>query len=381
MSFQPKMRKWLPIALALATSACTNDSPLAIDSDLLLPGQRGQAALQLGPVAATLDSSAARSIPIAAGYVLAANLDEIESHALVRFDSLSALQNPVNKAVLNVTVARTANDINTTYALLQAHVVRAAWDPATVQWEDMASGQYDPQPLATSLGSRGATSYSFTLDTSVVNAWRRKALPNYGLLLEVLPVGVGMEISKFSLQLEVSNTPASVNQTATHTAFVARRLPGADLLPGPVYVGHYVGKNEKYQASLFFDLDSIPKGATISRAVFRAQIDTTLSQFAHGPVNLELLLLTEAQLDPIQALADTLGPLRRFTVTAASRQVESVITDLIQFAINNSSFHGLALRSSGTLLDRSRVAFYSRETDLARAPRLLVHYTLPPAGR
>lgn len=381
MSFQPKLKMWLAIALALATSACTNDSPLAIDSDLLLPGQRGQAALQLGPVAATLDSSAARPIPIAAGYVLLANLDEIESHALVRFDSLIALKNPVTKAVLNVTVSRTANDINTTYALLQAHVVRAAWDPATVQWEDMASGQYDPHPLATSLGSRGATSYSFTLDTSVVNAWRRNALPNYGLLLDVLPVGVGMEINSSSLQLEVSNSSTSVKQMATHTAFVARRFPGPDLLRGPIYVGHYVGKDETYQASLFFDVDSIPKGATISRAVFRAEIDTMLSQLAHGPVNLELLLLSDQQADPVKALPDTLGPFRQFTVTAASRQVESVITDLVQYAINNAHFYGLLVRASGTLLDRSRIAFYSRETDLARAPRLLVHYTLPPVGR
>ncbi|MDZ7266140.1 MAG: DNRLRE domain-containing protein [candidate division KSB1 bacterium] len=381
MSLPLKFKKWLPVALALAAVACTNDSPLAIDSELLLPGQRGQAALQLGPLAAMLDSSAARPIPVATGYVLSANLDEIESRALVRFDSLVAVKNPITKAVLNVTVSRTANDINTTYALMQAHVVRAAWDPATVQWEDMAAGQFDAQPLATSLGSRGATLYAFTLDTSLVNAWRRKAQPNHGFLIEVLPVGVGMEISDFSLQLEAAGTTTAINQKATRTAFVARRIPGAALPPGPVYVGHYVGKNEKYQAALFFNLNAIPKGATISRAVFRAQIDTTVSQFAHGPVNLELFLLAEAQADPLTAPADTLGPSRQFTVTASSRQVESVVTELIQYAINRSGFHGLLVRPLGTLLDRSRVAFYSRETDLSRAPQLLVHYTLPPAGR
>lgn len=117
------------VFLMLLLAGCSNDSPLDINSALVIPGQRGLAAQQLGPAPAALDSVAAKAIPIAANYLLVANLDEIQSRVLIKFDTLASLSTPIDStAKLFVNVTRNANDINSTYILLQAYKVTAAWD-------------------------------------------------------------------------------------------------------------------------------------------------------------------------------------------------------------------------------------------------------------
>lgn len=367
--------------LLVLLAGCSNDSPLDINSALVIPGQRGLAALQLGPAPAALDSVAAKAIPIAANYLLVANLEEIQSRVLIKFDSLVTLGAPIDSAAkLTVSVTRNANDINSTYILLQVHKVTAAWDEKTASWDNFTADKFDPQPIATSLGSRGATSYSFSLDTSLVNSWRRQPQSNFGLLIDVLPLGVGMEIGKPSLQLSFKNKNV-VAQIASQNTLIFRPASVPDLVNGPVYVGNYVGQEKKYQSTFYFNLDSIPKGATINRAIFKAQIDTLSSALQRGPVTLEFFLLKEPQLNPVSALADSSRPYVLAIANTTTRQLEYTVTDMLQAAINNNGWHGFILQSPGTLLDRSYVTFYSRETDLARAPQLLVYYSLPPQGK
>lgn len=369
------------VFLMLLLAGCSNDSPLDINSALVIPGQRGLAAQQLGPAPAALDSVAAKAIPIAANYLLVANLDEIQSRILIKFDTLASLSTPIDStAKLFVNVTRNANDINSTYILLQAYKVTAAWDEKTVSWDNFTPDKFDPQPIATSLGSRGATAYSFTIDTSLVNAWRRQPQSNYGLLIDVLPLGVGMEISKPRLQLNFKNRNV-ITQAASSDTLIFRPASGPDLVNGPVYVGNYVGQEKKYQSTFYFNLDSIPKGATINRAIFKAQIDTLSSALQRSPVTLEFFLLKEPQLNPVSARADSAAPYVLSLANKTTSQLEYTVTDMLQYAVNNEGWHGFVLQSPGTLLDRSYVTFYSRETDLTRAPQLLVYYSLPPQGR
>lgn len=371
----------LHLLFLLLVIACSNDSPLDINSELIIPGQRGVAAVQLGPAPAALDSASAKAIPIAANYLLIANLEEIQSRVLVKFDTLASLGAPVDSsAILTVSVKRNANDINSTYSLLQVYKVTSAWDEKTVSWDNFTEDKFDPQPIATSLGSRGATAYTFSIDTSLVNTWRRQPQSNYGLLIDVLPLGIGMEINKPSLRLNFKNTGV-ITQSASSDTLIFRPTPVPDLARGPVYTGNHVGQDKKYQSTFFFNLDSIPKGATINRAVFKAQIDTLSSALQRGPVTLEFFLLKEPRLDPITTPADSSGPYVLATANSTTRQLEYTVTDMLQYAINNQAWYGFILQAPGTLLDRSYVTFYSRETDLTRAPQLLVYYSLPPQGK
>lgn len=369
------------VFLILLLTGCSNDSPLDINSDLVIPGQRGLAAQQLGPSPTDLDSVAAKSIPIPANYLLIANLEEIQSRVLIKFDTLASLSAPIDSAAkLTVSVTRNANDINSTYILLQVYKVTAAWDEKTVSWDNFTPDKFDPQPLATSLGSRGAASYTFSIDTSLVNSWRRQPQSNHGLLIDVLPLGVGMEIRKPVLQLNFKNRNV-ITQAASSDTLIFRPTSVPDLVNGPVYVGNYVGQEKKYQSTFYFNLDSIPKGATINRAIFKAQIDTLSSALQRGPVTVEFFLLKAPRLDPVSTPADSAGPYVFSLATTTTRQLEYTVTDMLQYAINNQGWYGFIMQSPGTLLDRSYVTFYSRETDLSRAPQLLVYYSLPPQGK
>lgn len=372
--------------------ACNNDKTIPLSSDFADPsqlGQRQQATQTIG-----IDSTANRiANSFGTIYLWLGKYDNVETKVLLRFAKLSL---PDTVAVVASTLKFHGSLVQGQGADFEAtiHEVTSAWDSSTVTWQSDIFQQslFNPTPMdRQQVNTNKGDSTTFTLDPAVVSSWRTTEGWKKGVLLQA-PNATFMKAfhSHYRTPLQPTLELVTLKRSSTKndttrlspiaSVFVFNRL---NMLPqGPIYVG----LGEQHQSTLFFDVSTIPTNATISRAFVTLEADTLNSAFYSNRIDLELARasidfgLNPLQFDPSRLSSDSLSIVDIDSINATMPKITFSVRSTVQLwvASPQSNFGLVLLPSSFTGRDVTRVAFYSRETDVARAPKLQIEYTLPP---
>jgi hypothetical protein len=392
---------WLLCCVAsfcmLFTLACNDDKTIPLSSGLADPAQLGQR-LQATKTAA-LDSTASKIVnTFGTTNLWLGKFDNMESRVLMRFAKLSL---PDTVTVVAGTLKLHGNLVQGKGADFDAtfHQVIAttAWDSGKVTWENgNFPVEFNPAPMNTQrVSAVKSDSIVFQLDPAVVSSWRTVEGRQQGLVIQA-PGAMFMKAfgSHFStpkppvLELITLKRGSTKNDTTRLSPSVSIYLfqRQAALRQGPLYIG----LGEQHQSTLFFDVSAIPKNATISRALITLEVDTLNSAFYPdrldlqlayvGPVQIENYNFNPLRFEPFGSYQDTLRTAELDTVGTASKQVTFAATSAVQQWVSEAknNFGVILLPVSFSARDLARAAFYSRETDAARAPKLQIEYTLPP---
>ena len=381
----------------LFTLACNDDKTIPLSSGLADPTQLGQR--KQATTAISLDSTANKIInTFGTTNLWLGKFDNMESRVLMRFAKLSL---PDTVTVVAGTLKLHGNLVQGKGADFDATIhqvtATAAWDSGKVTW---GSGNFpvdfNPAPMNTQrVSAVKGDSIIFKLDPAVVSSWRTIEGRQQGVVIQA-PDATFMKAfgSHFStpkqpvlelITLKRGNTKNDTTRLSpTVSIYLFQRQ--AALRKGPLYVG----LGEQHLSSLFFDVSAIPKNATISRALLTMDVDTLNSVFYSSRLDLQLAYVGPVQIpnynfnplrfEPFGAYQDTLRTAELDTVAASLKQVTFAVTNAVQQWVSDSK------NNSGVILfpvsfltrDLTRAAFYSRETDAARAPKLQIEYTLPP---
>ncbi|MCG3118320.1 MAG: hypothetical protein ALAOOOJD_00493 [bacterium] len=369
--------------------ACNNDKTIPLSGDLADPSQLGrrlQATQTIG-----IDSTANRiANTFGTIYLWLGKYDNVETRILLRFAKLNL---PDTVTVVAGTLKFRGSLVQGQGADFEAtiHEVTGTWDSSKVTWPD-AINLFNPTPMdRQQVKTEKADSVTFTLDPAVVSSWNTAEGWKKGVLLQA-PNATFMKAfhSHFRTPLQPTLELVTLKRSSTKndttrlspiaSVFVFNRL---NVLPqGPLYVG----LGEQHQSTLFFDISAIPTNATISRAFLTLEADTLNSAFYSNRIDLELARasvnfgLNPLQFDPARLSSDSLSIVDIDSINATMPKITFSVRSTVQLWVANSQTNlGLVLLpSSFTGRDVTRVAFYSRETDAARAPKLQIEYTLPP---
>lgn len=376
----------------LLAMACNNDKTIPLSSDLVDPSQLGR---RLQAVTAVAIDSTAHKITNTFGTtnLWLGKFDKFESQILIRFARLDL---PDTVSVVAATLklhARLVQGQGTSFNA-EIHEVTSSWDSSKVTWQDdifqkklFNSRPMDVQPAS----SQKSDSIIFKLDPAVVSTWRTKEGREKGVLIQAPNAAFTKAFhSTFSspkqpvLELISLKRGNAKNDTTRHSAtasvFVFRRL--AELDKNPLYVGI----SEQHHSVFFFDVRAIPSTATISRAMMTLEVDTLNSAFYSSRLDVQLLQSTKnfdlnpLLFDPLRFSPDSLRTVDVDSVNASTQRLTFTVTSAVQqWVLDSKNNFGLILFPlSLNGRDLTRAAFYSKEADPARAPRLQIEYTLPP---
>jgi hypothetical protein len=362
----------------LSSFACNNDTPISSQLDLIDPGDRGtiQPPAIMAPVA---DSTGFDVVNTAGGtFLLLGAFDNVESRILVRFAALpDSVVDAKLKLPAHVVMGTGANFAAT------VHEVTTRWDEAKITWGDNNFPvEFNPAAMDTQqITSSSVDTTVFHLDPLLLKDSTGVLIQPHGAaFLKEFHSRVSLEKQPF---LELTAVRNGRNETTRHAAtasvFVFRR--STKLSEGPLYVGN----GEKHQSVFSFNLEALPKNATINRAELTLEVDTLSSTINADEFSAALFLILEdiklspLKLDSLETPADTVQFLQRISVSPSMTSVTFVVTNAAQFWVQEPSRnYGLALLPDFPARDLSRVAFFSRETNLSRAPKLRIEYTTPP---
>ncbi|MDZ7288865.1 MAG: DNRLRE domain-containing protein [candidate division KSB1 bacterium] len=377
--------------------ACNTDTPIAIRPDLVERSNLGN--ILKADISATTDSTAGKTVnTYAASFLLLGKLKNLESRILLRFDPL-----PDTGIVVSAKLQLPADEATGQDGSFDAtvHQVLSAWNQSTITWGDQAFPvQFNPVAMDTQQVTSAQTdTLGFDLAPALVASWltsKDTDRDTAGVLIQAHNAGfIKQFYSRFNsvkqpyLELTTRSkvgdrdTTITTRRSATASVFVFQRqaaLPTSRL---------YVGNGERYQSVLTFrlntsQLDSIPKNATINRALLTLQIDATNTVLVDEK-DVVYLSLYYAQkqygLDTLQlATADSLTFIQSKSVSWTSTSIQFALTSLVQSWVlqppNNYGY--LYLLPDYPSLYLSRVAFYSRRAAEAQAPKLQIEYTTPP---
>jgi len=376
---------------------CNNDTPIANRPDLIDPDDLGKRLQSTTAVA--IDTSAAEAINTYGGsYLALGKFDNFESQMLIRFPKLT-LADTVSfvAGTLKMPEHLTAGKGAAFEATV--HVVTTPWDSSKViKLSDVMS---NPMPFARqqivppAKDTTDVDTVSFKLDSTVVKSWRDSQAAANGILIKAANATFLKTFhSSFSvakrpvLELVTRRRSGTKNDTTRlglgPTVFLFQRF--APLRSGPVYVGN----GEKHTAILYFNLDFLPKSATINRATLTLEVDAANSALAADGVTLRLFPLDTSytayrlNIDTVSVRSEklTISQLLQLSVANANTKTPSFnlpMTSIVQaWILNPSQNLGVALLPAVPRNDFFRAALFSRETNPARAPKLEIVYTTPP---
>jgi len=395
MNLTKKMAVPLYVVLGfglLFVLACNNDKTIPLSSDLVDPSQLGR---RLQAVSTSAIDSTAHKIANTFGTtnLWLGKFDNFESQILIRFARLDL---PDTVSVVAATLKLHARLVQGQATSFDAaiHEVTSAWDSSKVTWQDdifqkklFNSRPLDVQPVR----AEKTDSIVFKLDPAVVSSWRTKEGREKGVLIQAPNAAFTKAFhSNFSspkqpgLELITLKRGNTKNDTTRHSAiasvFVFHRL--AELRKGPLYVGI----SEQHQSVFSFDVASIPSNATISRATMTLEVDTLNSAFYSSRLDLQLIQATinfdlnPLLFDPFRFSPDSLRTVDVDSVNASTQKITFTVTSSVQqWVLDAKNNFGLILFPLAlTGRDLTRAAFYSKDNNAARAPRLQIEYTLPP---
>jgi len=390
-----KLTKKLAVPLyfcALLALACNDDKTIPLGPDLVDPSQRGQR--QQSSKTIVVDSTANKIANTFGTLNLwLGKFDDIESQILIRFARLNL---PDTVTVVAGTLKLHGRLVKGNGAGFEAtiHEVKNSWDSLKVSYQNdiFQKDFFNATPMDQQrAGSAAADSVTFKLDPAVVSAWRTKEGREKGVLIQA-PTATFTKAfhSHFStpkqpvlelITLKGGNTKNDTTRLSpTSSVFVFHRL--VELRKGPIYAG----LGEQHQSALSFDVTSIPPNATISRALLTLEVDTLNSVFYSSRLDLQISQPTKnfdlnpLRFEPFVSYPDSLRATAVDSVNVAINKVTfTVTTPVQQWVLDSKENFGLVLFPvSFTGRDLTRVTFYSKETNAARAPKLQIEYTLPP---
>jgi hypothetical protein len=389
----------VPLYLALmicifSALGCSNDTPTSIRADLVDASDRGQILSTSKPT--TIDSTVGVVLNTAANpFLLLGAFKNVECRILFRFDPLPNLGD-IASAKLKLPTEAAAGQSGEFNATV--HQVTSPWKDSEVTWGDKDFPvTFNPAAMDTQqITASKADTVAFTVDSQVATSW----LNANGTVADTL--GVMMQASGATFLKKIHSRASSLKtpflelifkrtgksdtttrHLATASVFVFQRSGGS--LPAERL---YVGNGERHQSFLFFNLnlansDTIPKAATINRAVLTLEVDPINSVFIDDNDNVAFSLFRTQKkygLDTLKAPADSLFFIQQAIARNSSQSLQFNLTNLVQSWVSNppQDYGYFALLPDFPALSLSRVAFYSRESQPSRAPKLMIEYTTPP---
>ncbi len=378
----------------LLTLACNDDKTIPLSSDLADPTQLGQRQQVTQTIA--IDSTAKKNAnTFGTSSLWLGKFDNIESRILMRFARVDT-----GFAIIAGTLKLHTSVLKGSGASFNAtiHEVTGSWDSTQYASQDdiVQKNSFNPAMDIQRVNPEKADSIVFKLDPAVLALWRTKAGREKGILIQasgatfVKALYSNLSFTKppvlEMITLKPGNTKNDTTRLATSAAvFVFSRT--AELRQGPLYIG----LGEQHQSSLYFDVKAIPSNATISRALVTMEADTLNSVYYSSRLDLRLTYpirvrgageynLNPLRFEPFVSYGDSLRTAELDTVSISTPTVTFAVTDAVQrWVLDPKDNFGLhLLPASFTGRDLTRAAFYSRETDRARAPKLQIEYTLPP---
>jgi hypothetical protein len=372
--------------------ACNDDKTIPLSSDLVDPSQLGQRQQSTKTI---VTDSTANKIANTFGTLnlWLGKFDDMENQVLIRFAKLNL---PDTVTIVAGTLKLHSRLVQGTGAGFEAtiHEVKNSWDSLTVTYQNdiFQKDFFNTVPMDIQRVESATTdSIIFKLDLAVVSSWRTKDGREKGVLIQAPDASFTKAFhSHFStpkqpvLELITLTKGNTKNDTARYSAvasvFVFHRL--VELRKGPLYVG----LGEQHQSSLFFDVSAIPRNATISRALLTLEVDTLNSTFYSNRLDLQLSqAINNFNLDPLRfqpftSYPDSLIITDIDSVNSSMNKITFLVTTPVQRWVLDSgeNFGVILFPITFTGRDLTRAAFYSRETDATRAPKLEIEYTLPP---
>ncbi|MFQ5486718.1 MAG: DNRLRE domain-containing protein, partial [Desulfobacterales bacterium] len=271
------------------------------------------------------------------------------------------------------------------------HEIKKSWQESDLTAGSMDSDFFDPVSLGNlTFAASDSDTVTISFDAELVRKW--VALPdseNFGIL--VRPDGA-FALQQFNSSEALNEQPrlqifhsdtlrANPSEVVTsEDVFVFEVLnPPAD---GPLYVGN----GFEHKTIIRFDLSEIPKEATINRARLILKIDLANSflsptdGFSFGAESL-LKDLTDFTLPIRSLIEDTIiAPLSTtLGVVDTSMTLRININNQLQrWSSESQDNRGIILLTRTQGRDLYRLALLTAETDPLNAPRLEIHYTIPP---
>jgi hypothetical protein len=359
--------------------ACNNATPISNRMDLVDPNQRGT----IHPTAtntSVIDSTEFSVINTASGtYLPLGNFDNVESRILMRFPALPDSVISVKMLLPSHIVMGTGTSFTAT-----VHEVTMPWTESTIVW-----GGSD-FPVEFNLAAIDTQQiFSAVLDTTVFDLDPQALKDSTGVLIQSHGATF---VKEFHSRLSFGNTPwlqvVAINNgrndttrsLASSSVFLFKR--SMQLPQGPLYVGN----GEKHASFVQFNLDSIPKIATINHAELIFEVDTLNSVLNADELSASLYFLladiksSPLKLDSLATPADTMQFIQRVSISPTAPFISFSMTNVVQlWVLEPTRNYGVALRPDLPERDLLRAALYSRKTNPRRAPQLRIEYTTPPS--
>lgn len=376
----------------LFTLACNNDKTIPLSSGLADPTQLGQR--RQTAVTINIDSTANKKAnTFGTSDLWLGKFDNIESRMLMRFAPIDTGVTVIAGTLKLHTNLLKGNGVSFNATI---HEVTNSWDSTkfTSQDDIVQKDLFKNAPMDIQrVNPEKTDSLVFKLDPAVVSSWRTKAGREKGVLIQTSGATF---IKSFNSNLSAQKPPVfelitlkrgntkndTTRLTASAAVFIFQRT--GELRQGPIYVG----LGEQHQSVLFFDVTAIPPNTTISRALLTLEVDTLNSIFYSNRLDLQLAYpidpdsTKDYKFDPLRfgSLSAALRTAALDTVNISTKMITFTVTNPVQLWVSDSkkNFGVNLFPISFTGRDLTRAAFYSRETDAARAPKLQIEYTVPP---
>ncbi len=272
--------------------------------------------------------------------------------------------------------------------------VSSEWEEEDVVWENQPDVDYSRTIGDTVWSSHDSLGVLVRLDTAAVNGWIRDRASNKGFVLEAEP--------EPEVLFELYSIDSGNLDLAPHLwlRYVegdkldsARTFPSADVFAAhrdhlPTEAAYSVAGQDVERVLLKFDLDQLPKGATINRAQFEWSLEPAHTQFEGSTITLSLHHVTEWPWEGEYVAFDS----SRYRVNLTLQRTDALLTLTSLDQIQNFS-HLLQLILAGSLQDNGfllrvaredvsvgRIALVPAGTDSTTGPRLIVTYTVPPGA-
>ncbi len=392
--FQGLFYRLAILILLLAGSACREDSPLDF-TVLDDPAERGR--VDSTGIGSLLLEESFRDTITANGrgpFLEIGKFRNLSSRILLKFDTL-----PDTFRINGVTLFLDTNTLFTegsSKSLFNAtvHRVTADWQESSVTGENFGNA-YDPAILAearilstaanfTSGDSVGIEAVRFDFNAtgrSVVSSWQDSTRgDNFGILVDFDAQSRFVKeffsedglFSQPRLELDVTGTVRdTILRVADADAFLLTMdepFPAGPLLIEDIFSS---------QAVIKFDLSSIPRQATINRALLQLEIMTEESFLKESGYSIRLERLASPFVPPSTFEIDSTFISLTSFLDRSTRTVSVPVTGLVQFwTAGTVENHGILLRTLNPGRDLSRVAFHSSTTSPTRAPRLQIDFSI-----
>lgn len=307
----------------------------------------------------------------------------IEARTLLGFAGISAIPTTatIDSAILTLNINYRFHDPTGTLAF-EVHKVTAAVNPATFRWDssnvpgvysDTISGRFikNISPLDSSI--------RVSLDSTLIRQW---SVVNSGVII-FLPAGTIVAGFTYAANLFADYRPlltVSYHDTAgTPGTFSTRSIWGVFVADGAIptpsdRITLQAGVSER--GLVRFDSLAIPRGASITQAIFQVALDTVQSLTNEFTTNTIDAFLTRKSSYPYDSLI--LGVTLTPAVDNGQRVYQANVRFIIQQWFLRQSNNGVVLRATGEQTRLDRFVLHGVNSAPALRPKLLITYSLLP---